>query len=69
MDVTITFALPDEEVELQCALDGARWKVVVENVASYVRSRLKYQEEFLSGAEELEAVAVFLAEETAAVER
>jgi hypothetical protein len=38
----LEFNLPEEQYEFRCALNGARWRSVVEDLDNELRSILKY---------------------------
>lgn len=44
MKSTLEFDLPEESGELQDALDGTKWKLVVWDILQDLRSRVKYGE-------------------------
>ena len=42
MKATLEFDCPDEEQQLQLAIDGYKWKAVVEEVDTSLRNMAKY---------------------------
>ncbi len=44
MKATLEFNLPDEEAEHRRALEGTDWSLVVFEVLSHIREKLKYGE-------------------------
>ncbi len=44
MKVTLEYDFPVEEAELQTALDGYKWKSVIEGVDQRLRNMVKYDE-------------------------
>lgn len=45
---SLTFNLPEESAEHQMALDGCKWKTVVEEILNNIRQDLKYNPEKLT---------------------
>jgi hypothetical protein len=41
---TLTFTLPEEQEEFYHAAKGAEWRIVVEDMDGWLRSKLKYEE-------------------------
>jgi len=41
---TLAFTLPDEQEEFICAVKGADWRMVVEGMDGWLRSKLKHEE-------------------------
>ena len=56
MRATLQFRLPEEEEEHQTALDGWRWKLVVDRMCQFLRSRLKYEDPTPTEREVLEDI-------------
>ncbi len=48
MTAQLTFNLPEESAEHQMALDGWKWKTVVEEILNNIRQDLKYNPEKLT---------------------
>ena len=48
MTAQLTFLLPEESAEHQMALDGWKWKTVVEEILNNIRQDLKYNPEKLT---------------------
>lgn len=48
MTAQLTFNLPEESAEHQMALDGCKWKTVVEEILNRIRYDLKYNPEKLT---------------------
>jgi len=44
MKATLTFNLPDEESNLNYALKGIDYKIALDDVESYLRTRIKHEE-------------------------
>ena len=44
MTATLTFTLPEEQEEFQCAVDGSEWKSAMDDISNWLRSKLKYEE-------------------------
>ncbi len=44
MKASLRFNLPEETTEHQTALDGWKWKVVVEQMDETLRQKLKYED-------------------------
>ena len=44
MKAMLRFDLPEESEEHQTALDGWKWKAAVDEMSSYLRSELKYED-------------------------
>ena len=44
MTATLTFSLPEEQEEFQCAVDGTEWKSAMDDMSNWLRSKLKYEE-------------------------
>lgn len=42
--VKISFVLPEEQQELNSALEGAQWKSIVEHICAYLRDNRKYSD-------------------------
>lgn len=40
---SLTFSLPDEEYEYSCAVDGAKYRAVLEELDRHLRDKLKYE--------------------------
>jgi len=45
MKSTITFNLPEEQEELENALNGTKYKIILRDLDEMLRSRIKYDEE------------------------
>ncbi len=43
MKAILEFNCPDEKSELQLAIDGFKWKIVVEDVDRILRNKIKYE--------------------------
>jgi hypothetical protein len=41
---TLTFTLPEEQEEFQCAVDGSEWKSAMDDISNWLRAKLKYEE-------------------------
>lgn len=52
MKAILEFTLPDERAEHRLAIDGWKWRCVVEGLDSYLRDWLKYRD----GGADVEAV-------------
>ncbi len=61
--VTMTFNLPDERWEFDCAKQGADWKSIVYEVSMFLRNALKHGHDYKSADEALEAAKAFLWQE------
>lgn len=44
MKAILEFNLPQDEVEHQLALNGANYKIALDEMDNYLRNRLKYEE-------------------------
>ena len=44
MKAMLRFDLPEEELEHQTALDGWKWRTVVEELDNHLRNKLKYED-------------------------
>jgi hypothetical protein len=44
MKATLEFDLPEAEAQLKNALDGGKWRAVVEDLAQELRNKIKYGE-------------------------
>jgi len=44
MTATLTFSLPEEQEEFYHAAKGAEWRIIVEDLDAYLRSRLKHED-------------------------
>jgi hypothetical protein len=44
MKASLRFNLPEETTEHQTALDGSKWKAVVEQMDETLRQKLKYED-------------------------
>ena len=44
MKAMLRFDLPEESEEHQTALDGWKWRMVVEQIDNHFRSKLKYED-------------------------
>lgn len=44
MKAMLRFTLPEESEEHQTALDGWRWRAVVEELDNHLRNKLKYED-------------------------
>jgi hypothetical protein len=44
MKTTLEFSLPDDESEFRTALDGYKWKLIVQDLDQHLRSRLRHDE-------------------------
>ena len=44
MKASLKFNLPDEEQALQLAIDGHKWKAVIEEVDQNLRNKAKYED-------------------------
>jgi hypothetical protein len=64
--VTMTFTLPEELYEHNCALRGADWKSIVYEVSMFMRNKLKHGHEYKSADEALEAIKTALWDECSA---
>lgn len=40
----LEFNLPEEQEEMQTAIDGSKWKSVVWEINNYLRNKIKYEE-------------------------
>lgn len=62
MTAKLTFKLPEEYAEHQIALDGWKWKSVVEGVLNNIREDLKYNVEKLTADQQkiLEKIRKFI---------
>jgi hypothetical protein len=58
--VTMTFSLPEEQIEHDAALHGAEWKSIVYDLAVNLRTHLKYGHTFKTPDEALEAIKTLL---------
>jgi len=41
---TLTFSLPEEQEEFDYAVKGSDWRIVVEDMSNWLRSKLKYEQ-------------------------
>ena len=48
MTAQLTFNLPEESAEHRMAIDGQKWKTVVEEILNNIRQDLKYNPEKLT---------------------
>ena len=55
MTAQLTFNLPEESAEHKIALDGWKWRTVVDDLNNYLRSALKYGNDFKSANQALES--------------
>ncbi len=53
---TLTFNLPEEQLEYRTAVHASDWKGVVWEVSMFLRNKLKHGHEFKTADEALEAV-------------
>ncbi len=60
---TLTFDLPEEQVEHASAVHGAEWKFIVYEVSMFLRNALKHGHQYNSADEALEAVKTALWDE------
>ena len=44
MTATLTFTLPEEQEEFQCAVDAVQWKSAMDDMSNWLRAKLKYDE-------------------------
>ena len=44
MKATLEFKLPDEQANLQLAMDGHVWKAVVDDIDRHLRNKAKYED-------------------------
>jgi hypothetical protein len=44
MTATLTFSLPEEQEEFDRAAKGADWRMIVEDMDGWLRSKLKHEE-------------------------
>lgn len=42
--VTIKFNLPEENYEFECAIKGMEYRALLDDMDSYLRNKLKYEE-------------------------
>ena len=54
---TLTFSLPEEQREYECATHGADWKGIVYEVSIFLRNALKYGHKYKSADEALESIS------------
>lgn len=59
----LEFNLPEEQEEFRLALDGSKCNIILFNISQKLRSWLKYDHEFKSADEALEAVREYFWEE------
>lgn len=55
MKATLVFTLPEDHEELKCAQNGLKYRSALEEMDSYLRGRLKYEDLDLEVATALEA--------------
>jgi len=53
MKSTITFNLPEEQEELENALNGTKYKIILRDLDEMLRSRIKYDEELDESQEKI----------------
>jgi len=58
--VSLTFNLPDERIEYLCAMHGEDWKLIVYDLAMFLRNALKYGHTFKTADEAFEAAKAAL---------
>ena len=44
MTATLTFSLPEEQEEFQCAVDAGQWKSAMDDISNWLRSKLKHDD-------------------------
>ncbi len=52
MTATLTFQLPEEQDEFQTAVDGAKWRLTVQEMDEWLRVKVKHSEGDVSNYDE-----------------
>ena len=56
MEATLTFELPEDRVDFECATHGVAWATVVWDMDQWLRGKLKHGHDFKTADEALEVV-------------
>jgi len=56
MRAILEFDLPDEESNLQLAVDGYKWKSVIEEIDQILRNKAKYEEQETISIDEIRTI-------------